>query len=55
MIDNSLATQNDRMQGCIGDAITANTASMAASTTAPFVTKNEMMTLFADFKKICAI
>jgi hypothetical protein len=51
MINNSLKTQNERMQGFIRDAIVANTKSMTASTTAPFATKKEIMTLFADFKQ----
>jgi hypothetical protein len=51
MIDTSLNTQNERMQGFIRDAIAANTKPMTASATAPFATKKEMMTLFADFKQ----
>jgi hypothetical protein len=50
MINDSLKTQNERMQGFIRDAIAANTKSMTTSATAPFATKKEMMTLFADFK-----
>jgi hypothetical protein len=51
MIDDSMTKQNVVMQGFIRDAIAANTKSMMASDTAPYVTKQEILELFNDFKK----
>jgi hypothetical protein len=51
MIDDSMKKQNVVMQGFIRDAIAANTKSMLASDTAPYVTKQEMLELLNDFKK----
>jgi hypothetical protein len=39
------------MQGFIRDAIATNTKSMMAAETAPYVTKQEMLALFNDFKQ----
>jgi hypothetical protein len=51
MLDDSKAKQDTRMQGFIKDTIAANTKALATSSTAPFATKGEMLSLFDNFKK----
>jgi hypothetical protein len=51
MIDESIQTQNDRMQGFIRDAIAANTKEMLTADNTPYATKQEMLDILTDFKK----
>jgi hypothetical protein len=51
MIDESIQTQNGRMQGFIRDAITANTKAMLTAENTPYAMKQEMLDILTDFKK----
>jgi hypothetical protein len=51
MIGKSIQTQNERMQGFICDAITANTKAMLTAENTPYATKQEMLNILTDFKK----
>jgi hypothetical protein len=50
LVDDSRKTQAATMQGYIREAISANTLSLTNADTSPFITKTEMVTLFAEFK-----
>jgi hypothetical protein len=50
MMDDSRKAQAATMQGYIRKAISANTQSLTSAGTSPFVTKTEMVSIFAEFK-----